>query len=177
MNLFIDIILIKKLLEKITNEFALDLYGRHGIYHWARVLENAFYIYENLNVDKEILVLFSILHDSKRLNEKYDKKHGLRAAEFTKSINENLLKLSDSKLEILITACAEHNSVIFHDNLTIQTCWDADRLDLLRAKIIPSPKYLNLETSKHDNTIEWANKRSSSNEISHIAKYWIDLIK
>ncbi len=177
MEKFIEINLLKRLLLKIIGDFSLNLYGRHGIYHWGRVLENAFYISENLNVERDLLVLFAVLHDSKRVNEQYDKLHGIRAAKFVELINKEYLMLSENKLKILITACEGHNSMKFHKNLTIQACWDADRLDLLRAKINPSPEYLNLDISKKRSTIEWANKRSVSNSISDYTKYWIDLIK
>ncbi len=32
-------------------------------------------------------------------------------------------------------------------NPTIQSCWDADRLDLGRVGMIPSPKFLSVEAS------------------------------
>jgi uncharacterized protein len=168
---------LKKLLGKIVEEFELDLYGRHGIYHWARVLENALYVSKELDVDKEILILFSILHDSKRVNDSYDKKHGVRAAEFVRLINNDFLNLSEHKLKLLVFACEGHNSIRFNDNLTIQACWDADRLDLLRANIKPSSEYMNLAISKEKSTMDWANKRSKSNSISEIAKYWIKMLE
>ena len=44
-----------------------------------------------------------------------------------------------------------------HSNdITIQSCWDSDRLDLWRAGIEPDPKYLYTETAKELKTISWA---------------------
>jgi len=37
------------------------------------------------------------------------------------------------------TACEGHTYKGYHDDVTIQTCWDADRLDLGRVGITPDP--------------------------------------
>ena len=42
-------------------------------------------------------------------------------------------------------------------NPTIQSCWDADRLDLGRVGIIPSPKFLSAEASQLiDEAFNWS---------------------
>jgi uncharacterized protein len=42
-------------------------------------------------------------------------------------------------------------------NKTIQTCWDADRLDLGRVGIIPAPKYLSKKAAPYINTAyDWS---------------------
>jgi len=38
-----------------------------------------------------------------------------------------------------ILASGGHTHEGYHDDVTIQTCWDADRLDLGRVGIIPDP--------------------------------------
>ena len=45
-------------------------------------------------------------------------------------------------------------------DITIQTCWDADRLDLGRVGINPKPAYLGSELSRDPNFIEMATLRS-----------------
>ena len=45
-------------------------------------------------------------------------------------------------------------------DITVITCWDADRLDLGRVRKRPNPKYLCTEFAKQKSTIEWAYKRS-----------------
>ncbi len=42
-------------------------------------------------------------------------------------------------------------------NPTIQSCWDADRLDLGRVGIIPSPRFVSAEASQLiDEAYEWS---------------------
>ncbi len=48
-----------------------------------------------------LVTLFAILHDSQRVNESYDPKHGPRAAEFANSLRGSLIHLSDEDFELL----------------------------------------------------------------------------
>ena len=43
---------------------------------------------------------------------------------------------------------------------TIQTCWDADRLDLGRVGITPDPSWLCTEAAKRPEVIAWADGRA-----------------
>lgn len=43
---------------------------------------------------------------------------------------------------------------------TIATCWDADRLDLLRVGIRPDPARLVTEAARDPEVLEWAMARS-----------------
>ena len=45
--------------------------------------------------------------------------------------------------------------------MTIETCWDADRLDLGRVGITPHPSHLCTEAAKRPETIKWADDRAS----------------
>ena len=49
--------------------------------------------------------------------------------------------------------------------MTIQTCWDADRLDLIRAGITPDPNHLCTAAAKEPKIIRWANARSKNGTI------------
>ena len=42
----------------------------------------------------------------------------------------------------------------------MQTCWDADRLDLGRVGIVPNPRYLCTPAAKSPAVIDWAHLRS-----------------
>jgi hypothetical protein len=42
-----------------------------------------------------------------------------------------------------------HTNGYKHDDITIQSCWDSDRLDLGRVDITPSPDYLSEEASAY----------------------------
>jgi uncharacterized protein len=48
-----------------------------------------------------------------------------------------------------------------HPDITIQTCWDSDRLDLGRVGITPHPRRLCTEAAKRPTTIKWADARAS----------------
>jgi uncharacterized protein len=48
-------------------------------------------------------------------------------------------------------------------NITVQTCWDADRLDLGRVGTTPDPRYLCTAAAKQSDIIEWALRRSQRN--------------
>ena len=54
-------------------------------------------------------------------------------------LRDSYVDLSDTSISLLVTACEGHTHDKYHDNITIQTCWDADRLDLGRVGIIPDP--------------------------------------
>jgi uncharacterized protein len=148
------------LLNEIRRGFALRLDGIHGEAHWARVCENGLRLAEQTGADREILELFAYLHDSKRQNDGWDREHGMRAAEYVRTLPSSLLTLSDKKLEWLVYACAYHSDGLTEANATIQTCWDADRLDLGRIHIRPDPLHLCTPMARDPAVIEWAFRRS-----------------
>jgi uncharacterized protein len=59
---------------------------------------------------------------------------------------------------LLYHACAFHTDGLTDGDPTVQTCWDADRLDLPRAGIHPSPE--RLCTPAAQQLIGWAADRS-----------------
>jgi uncharacterized protein len=65
-----------------------------------------------------------------------------------------LFDLQDTAFRLLHRACAGHTHEQTHTDITIQTCWDADRLDLGRVGITPDPKYLCTEAAKREETIK-----------------------
>jgi hypothetical protein len=129
-----------------------------------------------MDINSNIIEYFSILHDSKRQNEAKDINHGKRSAEFINSIREKYINLSDEDYSILIEACIYHNTTKFHSDSIIQICWDADRLDILRAGIYPSPSFMNTKTAKSESIIKEANERSSNNYIPEIVNDWLKFI-
>ena len=52
----------------------------------GRVLENGLRIAEANGADREVVTLFALFHDSRRVNEDEDDGHGLRGAEFARSL-------------------------------------------------------------------------------------------
>jgi uncharacterized protein len=100
---------------------------------------NGLLIAKDNGADTNVIEYFSFLHDSKRLNEYSDPDHGKRAAEFALSLRDSYVDLSNASLSLLVIACEGHTHEQFHNDVTVQTCWDADRLDLRRVGIVPDP--------------------------------------
>jgi len=80
-----------------------------------------------------------LFHDSRRENEKRDDGHGIRGAELARSMRGEYFDLQDQAFETLLDACNLHTDGHQASDITIATCWDADRLDLPRVGIIPDP--------------------------------------
>ena len=135
------------LIALIKSEFKLDWQGIHGANHWARVLNHGKNIGQIRKADLLVVELFGFLHDSCRFNDGRDPKHGERAAEFAHSIHGDFFQLQSKQLDALCQALKYHSGGEVSTNKTIQTCWDADRLDLGRVGIFPSAQYLSQEAS------------------------------
>lgn len=144
----------------IRDGFALSLDGIHGEAHWARVRANGLRLTDHTGADPEIVELFAYLHDAKRQNDGWDLDHGCRAAEFARKLSGSLLNLSLEKLELLGYACTHHSDGLTLGDITVQTCWDADRLDLGRIGIRPDPNRLCTPAAQDRSMIEWAFWRS-----------------
>lgn len=89
-----------------------------------------------------VVELFAFLHDICRENDGYDPHHGARAAELASDLRGNLFYLSAADFDLLVAACRGHTHENNHQDPTVGTCWDADRLDLTRFDIIPYPDRL-----------------------------------
>jgi uncharacterized protein len=107
--------------------------------------------------DLNVVELFAFLHDSKRLNEYSDPDHGARAAEYATSLNGSFFTLNANQLDLLCIAMRGHSGGQVHSDPTIQTCWDADRLDLGRVGIRPDPYFLSSLAAPHiQSAYEWS---------------------
>jgi uncharacterized protein len=151
---------IPLILDTILDRYTLPWDGDHGIAHWARVMENGLRLAEETGADVDVVRLFAILHDSQRRNEGFDPKHGPRAAAFAEEIRGILFDLPDRAFRVLHRACAGHTHEKNHSDVTIQTCWDSDRLDLGRVGITPHPSRLCTDAARRPDTIFWANERA-----------------
>jgi uncharacterized protein len=96
----------------------------------------------------------------KRQGDGWDRDHGRRAAVFLRGLPGPVLTLPAAKLELLAYACAAHSDGLTDADVTVQTCWDADRLDLGRIGIQPDPRRLCTAAARDPATIEWAFLRS-----------------
>ena len=152
---------LKPILNAILEVYTLPLGGDHGVAHWARVLENGLRLAEETGANVQVVSLFAILHDSRRINEMTDPDHGPRAAEFAAELRGSVYDLDNREFRLLHKACHGHAHERTHPNVTIQTCWDSDRLDLGRVGIMPHPSRLCTEVAKRPEMIKWADGRAS----------------
>ena len=154
---------IPPLLSQIASQYTLDPDGTHGISHWGRVFENGLRLAEVEGGDLMVITLFAIFHDACRQNQSLDPGHGKRGADLAGQLLKTHPSVSSNQLELLKTACRHHTDGKTEADITVQICWDSDRLDLLRAGIRPSPKKLCTTTAKGKSLINWANHRAVSN--------------
>lgn len=138
----------EKLIATVSGQFHADRHSVHGPDHWRRVEQNGLWLATQTGADILVTRLFAWFHDSKRENENTDPEHGLRGAEYAASLRGILFDLDDVSFEKLRYACALHTDENSSDDPTIGTCWDADRLDLGRVGIIPSPPYMSTAFGK-----------------------------
>jgi uncharacterized protein len=166
---------LDNLLATIKAEYALSWDGIHGIAHWTRVRENGLRLAERTGAQTAVVECFAYLHDAKRLNDGGDPRHGARGAALARRLcagapdrageRGDLLGLSDAQLELLVYACTHHTDGLTEANVTIQTCWDADRLDLGRVGIRPRPERLCTPAAREPAILEWAWERSRAGQV------------
>jgi uncharacterized protein len=144
------------LLAYLRSRFALDWNGIHGVAHWSRVARIGERLAEETGARMDVVRLFAFFHDSCRESDGWDREHGPRAALLVEALHESHFQLDRSGLGLLIEACHGHTNREFHDDATVQTCWDADRLDLGRVGIYPDPDRLGTAPAKRREVIEWA---------------------
>jgi uncharacterized protein len=107
-----------------------------------------------------IVELFAVFHDSQRVNEGFDHGHGCRGAMLARILHGVHFSLDEGDLRLLIQACELHTEGYLEGDVTVQTCWDADRLDLGRVGIIPQKEKLCTESAKESDLLNWAIIRS-----------------
>ncbi len=164
---------IGAVVKAVLKQYQLPLDGYHGVAHWARVLENGLRLCRDSGGDIQVVTLFAVLHDSRRVNESTDPEHGMRAAEFAQTLRGDVFEIEDHAFELLCRACQGHNHERTHPNVTIQTCWDADRLDLGRIGITPHPSRLCTAAGKSPEMISWAHGRASFHVVPEfVANQW-----
>jgi uncharacterized protein len=120
-----------------TDQFRLGEMSLHGPRHWRTVEVNALELAKSTGADVVIVRLFAVLHDSQRHNETHDPFHGQRAADWAATLRGSHFELDNVRFKLLETACVLHDKGKVSDDVTIGTCWDADRLDLIRVGAVP----------------------------------------
>ena len=144
--------------KMILAKFELGVDSIHGIGHWHRVANLGLMLAEKTGADKHVISLFAYLHDSNRENELMDPEHGARAADFVLELHKSgTIDVSKKQLEQLTYACRYHSDpTAKSEDITVMTCWDADRLDLWRVGETPDPARLNTDAARDPSMIEYS---------------------
>ncbi len=151
----------RELVHETISGFHLDVNGIHGAPHWSRVLANGIRLSETTGANIKVITAFALLHDCQRENDGFDPEHGLRGAQHGRLVRELMPSISDIEFDLFYEAAEFHSEGLVDGDITIQTCWDADRLDLYRVGIYPDPQRLCTEVAKRAEVIEWAVSRSN----------------
>ena len=150
----------RALVVHLRQTFRLNWHGAHGVAHWARVRVNGLALAARNGANRKVVELFAFLHDCERRDEGSDPLHGARAAQRLPSLLPFLPPLRAGEIELLAAACHGHTHGRSHPEVTVATCWDADRLDLGRVGIEPHPDYLCTAEARHPETIAAAHGRA-----------------
>ena len=98
-------------------------------------------------VDADVVKWFAYLHDFTKM--KMSVGHGESAADYIKTIRHTILSdLSDSQIVTLQMACALHMTTRETEDMTINVCFDADRLDIQRHGIATDPQKMATDLGK-----------------------------
>ena len=138
----------KPLWDHVERQFPCDPRSVHGPDHWRRVERNGLLVCSGTGAVPEVVRLFALFHDSRREHDGYDVTHGARGAELAASLRGVLFDVSDAHLDLLQYACTWHTHGDTSVDPTIGACWDADRLDLGRVGITPSPRFMSTELGR-----------------------------
>ena len=147
-------------LDFLASRFKLSHNGFHGLEHWLRVLINGRLISNVTGADPEVVEHFALLHDVMREDENDDMYHGSRSASLVQALAGDWIHLKQHQLEQLIEACRYQSMGRLTHDVTVQACWDADRLDLGRVGTKPNPTYLGTKIARDPAFLEAAYKRS-----------------
>ena len=121
---------INELIKFITIELSFDKTG-HGVHHAKRVMNNALKISEDLNVDKELLVVSSIVHDY--IDHKLFKNQANQVFKLKKKLSDLNYDnyFIEQVLEIILNISFSKGNI--PETVEGKIVQDADRLDSLGA--------------------------------------------
>jgi uncharacterized protein len=150
----------RQVVRAAKGRFALGLHGLHGVPHWQRVRENGLRLAKHTGANRLLVELFAYLHDCCREDDRSDPGHGERAADFAESLRGTVIHLGAEDFSLLRVAIRDHELGLTRGDVTVLTCWDADRLDLGRVRVRPNPRFLGTAYARRKEIIEWAYKWS-----------------
>ncbi len=152
---------VRDALREVLRLYRLRLAGTHGVSHWGRVMENGRRLAAGTGADLDVVKLFAVLHDACRFDEDADLDHGRRAAHLAIELRGHAFDLDDRRFALLHAALAGHVDGRTSHDVTVGTCWDADRLDIGRVGMAPIPRYLSTDAARDGAVIAWADARAT----------------
>ena len=142
----------------------------HG-HHWGRVRHHAVAVARARGADLLVAELFAFLHDSQREDEWGDPHHGHRGADYARSLQGVFFELKPAQLDRLAQAIRHHSGGEVSTDVTIQSCWDADRLDLGRVGIRPRADRLCTDAARA--LMPWAQRRAEGDHrVEEVLQCW-----
>ena len=156
----------KILIEYLHRQFQIDWWGHHGVSHWARVRANGLMLAGQTGANRHVVELFAFFHDACRTNEHEDEGHGACGAALARHLKGKFFDATDHEMALLCYACEHHSDGMTQGDITVLTCWDADRLDLWRVGITPKARYLCTEAARTESVMA---------KSSHRARAWSDV--
>ena len=136
-----------ELIELLQNKSPFYGSSIHGIKHWKTVERNGLYLSNFTGADRNVVSYFAYFHDCMRQNDQIDPDHGLRGAKFAQK-HRSIIDLDDDQFEKLFYAGEIHTDGKTTACETVNTCMDADRLDIGRVGFIVDPFYLSSKEAK-----------------------------
>jgi uncharacterized protein len=161
------------LIRAILQQYQLSGHGIHGPVHWARVLENGQRLAAVTGASLAVVELFAVFHDACRVNDDFDPEHGSRGAALAAKFRGKHFELGDKEFTALSVACRLHTAGLTEADVTVQTCWDADRLDLGRVGVKPRRKKLCTAAARDFSLLEWADNRACGGHIPDFTEQWL----
>lgn len=162
----------RALVDAVLRQYRLPLNGIHGVGHWARVGETGARLAPLTGADPLVVELFALFHDACRRNESFDPGHGRRGARLARSLSPAHRFADAGQIEKLVDACSLHARGQTESHVTVQTCWDADRLDLGRVGIRPRPDRLCTEAARDPHLLRWADARAREGVYPPLLRDW-----
>ena len=153
---------LRPLIDVLRARFLLEWNGLHGAAHWARVRSLGLRLAAGNGARADVVELFSCLHDARREDDLADPGHGPRAVELAHELRGSCFELDRSGFELLCVAIEHHSGGSRHDDVTVQTCWDADRLDLSRIGVRPKTRLLAERTGRERELLDLAWRRGQA---------------
>jgi len=162
------------LMGAILAGYRLSPMGIHGLPHWGRVLETGLRLAERTGASARVVTLFAVFHDARRYNDGTDPDHGRRGARLVRELRDNHLRLEPSEYRLLAEACTHHADGRTTGDITLLTCWDADRLDLWRVGIEPHADLLCTDAARDPEIQAWARTRSLGGHLpAFVREKWL----